>query len=221
MLAAVPTCHVDHVQYRDRVVAAVNRNIEANPAFEFTLTVCEDADNSVAETNSWNTVVANYQSYSDRVVSEKFDYLWLVEADVIAPAHSFKHLYDLETDISCGVQPYHFYEKYKGKVCGAEIYYKDLMTTGFVILDRKGRPTFDIQNLYLRDIKDKVLYGSREHPIFNGTGCILIKRSVLEKIKWRWDNKVSGFDVYFWYDVQQAGFTAATDGYVVCEHLGL
>jgi len=220
VLAAVPTCHVDHVQFREQVVAAVKASIEANLDVEVTLSVCEKADNSVAETNSWDVVVKDFQELSDRVVSEGFDYLWLVEADVVAPSNALSHLLGVGADVACGVIPYHFYEQYKN-VAGAEIYYKNLMTTGFVILDKQGRPTFDIVNLYLKDIQDKLLMGSKEHPIFNGTSCILIKRSVLEKVKWRWNNKVSGFDVYFWFDVQQAGFTAVTDGFVVCEHLGL
>lgn len=227
VLAAVPTCHVDHVQYRDRVVAAVKASIGANPDVDFTLSVCEKADNSVAETQSWNTVVANFQELSDRVVAEGFDYLWLVEADVVVPPHAFSHLLADDADVACGVIPYHFYEQYKGKVAGAEIYYKDLMTTGYVLLDKEGKPDphgcqpFGIVNLYLREVQDRLITGSREHPIFNGTSCILIKRAVLEKVKWRYDNKVSGFDVYFWHDVQMAGFKAVTDGFVVCEHLGV
>lgn len=201
-------------------MAAIKENIAANPELDVTLSVCTESDNSVSETNSWNVVVANYQGFSDRVVSEGFDYLWLVEADVIAPPDALHRLLYDKVAVACGIQPYHFYEKYKN-VAGAEIYYKDLMTTGFVLLDPKGAPTFSVHNLYKREIKDRLLTGSKEHPIFNGTGCILIHRAVLEKIPWRWDNKVSGFDVYFWYDVQKAGFTAVTDGFVDCEHLGL
>ncbi len=218
VLAAVPTCHVNHVKYRPQVVAAIKANIDANPDLDVTLSVCEKADNSVAETNSWNTVVANFQELSDRVVSEGFDYLWIVEADVIAPPHALHHLLYNKVAVACGIQPYHFYEQYKN-VAGAELYYKDLMTTGYVLPDEKGAPTFAVHNLYKREILNRILTGSKEHPIFNGTGCILIHRAVLEKIRWRWDNKVSGFDVYFWYDVQRAGFTAVTDGYVDCGHL--
>jgi hypothetical protein len=216
ILVAVPACHVDHVKYRQQVVDAVKANFTLNPNVEATLCVCEEADNSVAETNSWNVVVQKFQELSDRVVAEGLDYLWLVEADVVVPTNALSHLLSDNMDVACGVIPYHFFAQYPQFPV-----YKDLMTTGYIILDKQGQPTFDIVNLYLKDIKDKLLYGSKEHPIFNGTSCILIKKAVLEKVRWRWDNKVSGFDVYFWKDCQVQVFTVVTDGFVVCDHLGI
>ena len=61
ILVAVPACHVDHVKYRQQVVDAVKANFPLNPNVEATLSVCEEADNSVAETNSWNVVVQKFQ----------------------------------------------------------------------------------------------------------------------------------------------------------------
>ncbi len=217
VLAAVPTCHPNHIQYRTQVVDAVKANLASNQVVDAALSVSEKSDNSVAELNSWNVVVADFQELSDRVINEGFDYLWIVEADVVVPENALSHLLSCNVDVSAGIMPFHFYEQNNRRF---EVH-KDMMITGFVLPDKDGKPTFDIQVLYLKDIKDKLLVGSREHPIFNGTGCILIKRSVLEKIRWHWDNKVSGFDVYFWKEVQEQNFSAVTDGFVLCEHLGL
>jgi hypothetical protein len=216
ILVAVPACHIDHVQYRQQVLDAIQANLSFNPNVEVTLSVCEEADNSVAETNTWNVVVEKFNELSDRVINEGFDYLWMVEADVVVPTNALSHLLGDNVDVACGVIPYHFFVQYPQFPV-----YKDLMTTGYIILDKQGQPTFDLVNLYLRDIQDKLLFGSKEHPIFNGTSCSLIKKAVLEKVKWRWDNKVSGFDVYFWKDCQVQGFNVATDGFVVCDHLGI
>jgi hypothetical protein len=216
ILVAVPACHVDHVKYRQQVLDAIQANLSLNPNVEVTLSVCEKADNSVAETNSWNAVVEKFNELTDRVVNEGFDYLWMVEADVVVPTNALSHLLSDNVDVACGVIPYHFFAQYPQFPV-----YKDLMTTGYIILDKQGQPTFDIVNLYLRDIKDKLLFGSKEYPIFNGTSCILIKKAVLEKVRWHWDNKVSGFDVYFWKDCQLQSFTVVTDGFVVCDHLGI
>ena len=178
ILVAVPACHVDHVKYRQQVVDAVKANFPLNPNVEVTLSVCEEADNSVAETNTWNVVVQKFNELSDRVVNEGFDYLWMVEADVVVPTNALSHLLSDNVDVACGVIPYHFFAQYPQFPV-----YKDLMTTGYIILDKQGQPTFDIVNLYLRDIQDKLLFGSKEHPIFNGTSCILIKKAVLEKVR--------------------------------------
>jgi hypothetical protein len=217
ILVAVPACHVDHVKYREQVVDAIQANLSLNPNVEVTLSVCEEVDNSVAETNSWNVVVQKFQELSDRVVAENFDYLWIVEADVVVPPNALGHLLGDDVAVACSIMPFHFYEQNNRRFP----VHKDMMITGFVLPDKNGNPTFDIQVLYLKDIKDKLLVGSKEHPIFNGTGCILIKRAVLEKIRWHWDNKVSGFDVYFWKEIQEQGFSAVTDGFVLCDHLGI
>ena len=216
ILVAIPACHIDHVKYRQQVVDAVKANFPLNPNVEVTFSIDETPDNSVAETNTWNVVVQKFQELSDRVVSEGFDYLWMVEADVVVPTNALSHLLSDNVDVACGVIPYHFFAQYPQFPV-----YKDLMTTGYIILDKQGQPTFDMVNLYLRDIQDKLLFGNKEHPIFNGTSCILIKRSVFASgLRWRWDNKVSGFDVYFWKDCQLQGFSVVTDGFVVCDHLG-
>ncbi|TFH22418.1 hypothetical protein E4G67_04400, partial [Candidatus Bathyarchaeota archaeon] len=213
ILVAVPACHVNHVKYRQQVVDAVKANFPLNPNVEVTFSVDETPDNSVAETNTWNVVVQKFQELSDRVVSEGFDYLWMVEADVVVPTNALSHLLSDNVDVACGVIPYHFFAQYPQFPV-----YTDLMTTGYIILDKQGQPTFDMVNLYLRDIQDKLLFGNKEHPIFNGTSCILIKRSVFASgLRWRWDNKVSGFDVYFWKDCQLQGFSVVTDGFVVCD----
>jgi hypothetical protein len=219
VLAAVPACHIDHVQYLKQVVDAVKANIIDNSNVEVTLEVSEESDNSVAETNGWNVVVAAFQKLSDRVVAEGYDYLWLVEADVVIPPNALSHLLSDQADLAAAVVPYHF-QNYLLGVAGGEIY-RNLACTGYFLPDKQGNPTFDIHNLYLKDIQDKLLIGSPEHMIFNGTGCILISRRVFESgLKWRWDNKVCGFDVYFWQDAQRLGFKCVTDGFVVCQHLG-
>jgi hypothetical protein len=217
ILVAVPACHVDHVKYREQVVAAVKTNFPLNPNVDATFSIDETCDNSVAETNSWNVVVKKFQELSDRVVAEGFDYLWLVEADVVVPENALSHLLSNNVDVAAGILRFHFYEQNN---CRFEKH-KDMMITGFVLPDKNGAPTFDVQILYLKDIQNKMLVGSKEHPIFNGTGCILIRRKVLEKVRWHWDNKVSGFDVYFWKEIQEQGFSAVTDGYVLCGHLGV
>jgi hypothetical protein len=229
VLAAVPACHTSHVQYRKQVVDAIKTNFPNNPNVDVTLDVCEESDNLVETENNWDSVVAKFNALAERIVAEGFDYLWLIEADVVIPYDALEHLLSDNADVACGVVPYHFqnylcdhYENgvfVKG-VAGGEIY-RDLACTGYFLPDKQGKPTFDIVNLYIKNVKDKVLVGSPEHMIFNGTGCILIKRGVFDSgLRWRWDNKVCGFDVYFWQDAQRQGSKCVTDGFVICQHLG-
>lgn len=229
ILGAIPACHSDHVKYREKVLAAVQANIEANPNLDITFTVDEAADNRVDVENTWDPIVDKFNALTERVLKEGFDYLWLVEADVVIPPNALQHLYNSNMDMAAAVVPYKFqndeyWEQYgfkKGeRPVGGKIYV-GMACTGFFEPDKDGKPTFATKTLYLKDTQDRLLQGSPEHMIFNGTGCVLISRKIFESgLRWRWDNKVCGFDVYFWQDVQKAGFSAVTDGFVICQHLG-
>ena len=53
-----------------------------------------------------------------------------------------------------------------------------------------------------------------------GLGCVLIHRSVLEKVEFRYNKHTSGFDdVFFCEDVIKAGFKVYADTSIRCRHL--
>jgi hypothetical protein len=230
VLAAVPACHSDHVKYREQIKQAIQANIDKNVDVEITLSICEDSDNNVDKTSvwNWNPVIAKFQALSDRAINEGFDYLWIVEADVVVPENALSRLLGDKADVVAAVVPYKFqndeyWEQYgfaKGERPAGGHIYDGMACTGYFNPDKDGKPTFETTTLYVPKIKDKLLVGSPEHMIFNGTGCILIKKTVLEKMRWRWDNITCGFDMFFWQDAQRLGFNCVTDGYVICRHLG-
>ena len=54
----------------------------------------------------------------------------------------------------------------------------------------------------------------------SGLGCILIHRSVLEKIKFRYDKKYPSFDdIFFGLDCKENNFGIYADTNIVCKHL--
>jgi len=53
-----------------------------------------------------------------------------------------------------------------------------------------------------------------------GLGCVLISRKVLEKIEFRYDPHIDGFDdTWFYHDARKAGFKAFIDTSIKCKHL--
>jgi hypothetical protein len=77
------------------------------------------------------------------------------------------------------------------------------------------RSIFDLQKL-----KGKNFSGM----VWAGIGCSLIKRNVLEKIRFKYDpreyfRKVGVHDQLFLFDAQQLGFNVLIHGDVICGHL--
>lgn len=211
VLVVVPACHTDHLQYKTEVLAAINTNLKL-PNIQATFHPYPAADSNVTDAVGWQPVVDQFNAVTEQFLAGDYEYLWLVEADVVVPPNALEHLLSDNVDCASAVIPYHF-QNYR-----PEIQFKDLVICGFFA----AQPSFENYNLKLPQIKDKTLVGSKEHPIFAGTGCILLKRGVFEGgLRWRWDAKVCGFDVYFWLDIQRLGFSAVVDGFVVCRHLGV
>lgn len=138
--------------------------------------------------------IVDRQNYLARkALTENYDYLWIVQGDVEVPLHAFGNLLNLDVDVAFGVVRRHT---------------EDDFIAGFVGSNKKV--WYMPQGL----ISNHVLVG----PVMAGCSCVLIKRRVLESVKFHFYQMI-GEDVNFAYDVARAGFSAAIDGDVVCGHL--
>jgi hypothetical protein len=129
-----------------------------------------------------------------RALEDDFSHLWLIQGDVEVPSHAFGSLFSLDVDVAFGVVPRH--DDQSAFICG------------FMDEDKK------VWYLPRQAVEGQVLSGW----VF-ASGCILIKRRVLEAgIRFRYEPGV-GEDILFAYDVQTMGFVAKVDGGVLCGHL--
>jgi len=130
----------------------------------------------------------------ERALIGNFDYLLLVQADVEVPSHAFGSLEGLGVDVAFGVVPRH--DDRNGLICG--------------FLDEAKKVWY----LPRQAVEGQILSGW----VF-ASGCILIKRRVLEAgIRFRYVAGV-GEDILFAYDILKAGFVAKVHGGVLCGHL--
>jgi hypothetical protein len=131
----------------------------------------------------------------ERALVGKFDYLWIVQADVCVPGDSFEILSGLGVDVAQGVVPRH--DDRNAFICG------------FMDAEKK------VWYLPRNAVEGQILSGW----VFAGMSCTLIKRRVLEAgIKFRYVRGI-GEDILFMFDVQRSGFVAKVDGRVICGHL--
>lgn len=143
-------------------------------------------------------------------LKSKASHLWLVDADIEVPPHALSKLITLNADVASGI--YSFHNDRHIFMFGRM---KDDDQVQFI---PRGPPGF----------KGTGVIGD-EFKVGGGSGCILIKRRVLEKFHpdiypLRFycpvtEKRTWASDLYFWYQVQKFGFTARVHGGVLCGHV--
>ena len=144
---------------------------------------------------------------AEKCVSEGYDFLWIVEADVEVPEHAFDRLLCSGADINLGIYPNHRENKL-------------LMMAGYFEEKLNALKPL-VHSVYdLKQLSGKVF----ETMVWAGIGCALIKRSVIERLRFVWDQYeydrfVGVHDQLFLFRAQQLGFRVFLHGDVLCGHL--
>jgi hypothetical protein len=102
LLVSIPATLTSHMQFRPQVVDAVKAALGEVP-YTFDLQDPNSLD--------WGFVVEAYNKVADSVVAEGFDYVLIVESDVVIPLNALSHLLEQNVDIAVAVVPFHSYPK--------------------------------------------------------------------------------------------------------------
>ncbi len=150
-------------------------------------------------------IVEATNSLVQKCLDEKWDRLWIVEADVEVPKHSLAKLL-CDADINLGIYPNHRPDELR-MMAG---YFQE----SYNQVKPEVKSVFDINKL-----KGKIF----TEMVWAGIGCALIKRTVLQKIRFKYDlseyfRKVGVHDQLFLFDAQQLGFQALLHSDVICGH---
>ncbi len=140
-----------------------------------------------------------------KVLDEGYDWFFSLEQDVIPPPDVLKRLLAHNKKIVGGV----YTKEY------------NLMQNDTQIGTRELPLLWMIHNGTFTQMEMEDLRPDRlQQVIACGLGCLLIHRSVLEKVEFRWDPLKKGFDdSFFCTDVQRLRFGVFADTSVRCEHL--
>ncbi|MBS3175116.1 glycosyltransferase family 2 protein [Candidatus Woesearchaeota archaeon] len=144
-----------------------------------------------------------------KVLDEGYDYLFCIDQDVIAPPDIIQRLLAHGKEIVTGIY-YNNFTKFNS------------LTNEY---EQRKLPVVWVKSLKdenrLVSIRKEVIESGELIRIDScGTGCILIHRSVLEKIKFRWEDDKPGVDdVFFCIDALKSGYEIYADTSIICEHL--
>lgn len=220
ILIGCPTS--EHKRYcLDRYLDAVKRFSFKN--FDLVL-----ADNSEGQTyyndlksKGINVLKSDYSEYArerivkarnllrERFLSGGYEWFFSLEQDVIAPPNVIESLLRHNKEIICGV----YFKEYdvKGRRTG-----RDYGKAVLPLLYKKD----ENDESFLRQMKDGELDGGLIEVAACGLGCIMIKREVLGRIKFRYDPGEAAFDdMWFCKDAEDIGFKIYADTGLRCLHL--
>ena len=147
----------------------------------------------------------------EKVLKENYDYFLSLEIDVIPPLNVIEKLLSHNKEIVSGV----YYKDYDVNITKAGKLVRKAKT--ILPLLWKAVDKENVAQLTTKEVEDSKLL----EVAIAGLGCLLIHRSVLEKVKFRVDLKESSAcdDVWFCHDAFKNNFKIYADTSIKCRHL--
>ena len=203
VLAGIPvTVPSFYSEYRQKVLGSIDAALRGR-SVEYQVCVTPKTKKQGGE-----GIVEATNFLAEKCVSEGYDLLWIVEADVEVPKTAFDRLLCFGADINLGIYPNHR----KNKLLMMAGYFEEKPNA----LKPLVHTVSDVEQL-----RGKVF----ESNVWAGIGCVLIRRSVLERLRFVWDQYefqrfVEVHDqLFLLYAQQRFGFRVFLHGDVLCGHL--
>lgn len=169
---------------------------------DFSVYIEQELNQSVMRNRNAGKHSRQRQCYSlnkirDVFLAGNWDYLFLLESDIIPNGDIVKHLLEHDKDIVSAV--YMLGDKKK----------LPCLTINKFIANKGGWTNMFVNESFVDGELKKVENGA-------GIGCVLIKRKVMQKIKFRWASQHA--DTYFWEDLRAYGFKGFVDTSQIVKH---
>jgi len=137
----------------------------------------------------------------EKVLNENYDYFFSLEQDVIPPKDTIQRLLAHNKKIISGV-----YLKLQQSLQGP------YALVALLYIEREPGKVGPM-------LPNEIIGKGLKQVSSSGLGCILIHKSVLEKVKFRYvKEKPSYDDMWFCIDAKTQGFNIYADGNISCEH---
>lgn len=178
------------------------------------------------ETKNIKRLISSRNKILDYAIKNNFDYVLMIDSDVIPPRNIIEELLMCKKDIVSGLYSGNFVVS--GKVEFLPVAFKSLTKEEFenikkqIILPDFIKSHADIRRHITKQEADS---GELLEVLIPSSGCMLISRKVFEKVRYglidtaEMGNIKSGDDIYFILEARKLGFNAYCNTKLKCEHL--
>ncbi|MFA5173794.1 MAG: glycosyltransferase [Candidatus Pacearchaeota archaeon] len=162
----------------------------------------------------------------DYALKNNYDYIFMLDSDVICPKGIIKELLFCNKEIVSGI--YFNLFKVNGKLEEHPVAWKSITEKDFEEIKKEIElPEFIKSHLDLRRHLTKEEIESNEliEVIIPSAGCLLIKRNVFEKINYglldtkKYNNIQTGEDIFFILNAKEKGFKSYCNTKIKCKHI--
>jgi len=178
--------------------------------------------------NGLDVLIRKHTIMSKRTVSGGYSHLFLLESDVFPPTDTIDKLLAHDVDMVAAIYLIRFEDHMVLNIPDNEMYKKkyDGTLAGKTILavrDQTAPVIWGLENEEMRfwEIEDMMNQRGLVRIFATGVGSSLIKRKVLDEIKWRKPPEEMGHhcdDFPFYYDAYHKGFELFADTNILCQH---
>jgi len=173
-------------------------------------------DDTLEEKNL-KRVVDSRNKIIEYAIINNFDYLFMMDADVIPPKNTLKELLSCGKEVVSGV--YYNLFKYSGKIIKLPtvwVFFNEEEFAEFKrVYNTEHKSRFEIKR-HLTD--EEVKTGKLFEVIYPSAGCMLLKKNIFKKFKYKFE-KGSTDEISFLDDIRREKIKIYCNTKIICKHL--
>tara|TARA_Y100000310_G_scaffold341625_1_gene441400 strand:- start:5216 stop:5935 length:720 start_codon:yes stop_codon:yes gene_type:complete len=152
-------------------------------------------------------LIEGHNYLREKALKEGYDYLFILDQDVMVPFNILKRLLESDKKIITGI----YYNIFDVTMKKGEVKKNVLMP----VLYSEGSEESKVRQYTVEEVRDPKLIEVRQC----GTGCLLIDKEVLGKVEFRHVKDSKNFDdTWFCGDVRSKGYKIFCDTAMKCKH---
>lgn len=169
--------------------------------------------------SGFEKVVSSRNKIIEYAIENNYDYILMLDSDVIVPRNIIKDLINSKKEVISGLYYNTFVVSNQNKVL--PVAWKSIDEKEFEklkqVINLEGKEAKDLR----RHVdKDEIEKGEILEVLYPSAGCLLIKREVFLKARYGLlEVENTSDDIYFFDEIHELGYKTFLDPKIKCEHL--
>lgn len=166
-------------------------------------------------------LISSRNKILDYAIHNNYDYLFMLDSDVIAPKETIKQLIGHNKDIVSGIYYNNFYVS--GKLLWLPVNWRFFTEEEYEEIKRRGlfRNIINRFDLKLKRFttEEEIKEGKLIEVAVPSAGCMMLSKKAFENAVYGSSKEYHGDDIFFIAKAREKGINSYTDAKILCKHL--